>query len=232
MKERKSGLHLTKSAVFWGLILILAAAALILDGAGISFGMGFTALHVVGGILLLAWLGTELFRGKIWNIFFPLAFLFMLFEGFLAGLLGREDPNLISNWIVLLAALLLTIGSRLLFRREKKGIAMGDRALYLDGGELEDVRISENLGKVNVYIVNPERYEGEGRITVQENLGQVVIHLPEDWFVKSEVRETIGAVNVPTQTWNGGKVIVLSVRENIGEIRVIFEKSADDRIEF
>ncbi|MBR5743396.1 MAG: hypothetical protein IKX85_06285 [Clostridia bacterium] len=229
MKERR--FHLTGAPVFWGLVLILAAAALILDGAGVSFGAGITALHIVGGILLLAWLVTVIVKGRFWGVFFPLAFLFMLFEAPLAGLLGREDPNIISNWLVLLAALLLTVGFRLLFRRRKTGgMSVGSRTLYLDGGDLSDVRISENLGQVNVYVTNPERYTGGGKITVSENLGQVVLHIPGDWFVRTESRENLGAVSVPVQTYTGGKEILLYARENLGQVTVRFEAPENGEI--
>lgn len=222
MKERR--FHLTGAPIFWGLVLILAAAALILDGAGISFGAGITALHIVGGILLLAWLVTGIVKGRFWSVFFPLAFLFMLFEAPLAGLLGRDDPNIISNWLVLLAALLLTIGFRLLFRRKKAGgMSVGSRTLYLDGGDLSDVVIAENLGQVNVYITNPKHYTGGGRITVSENLGQVVLHIPGDWFVQAESSENLGSVSVPSQTYTGGKTILLYARENLGQVVVRFE---------
>ena len=77
------------SKIFWGFLLILAAALLICDGLGILTGFtdtfgGVSAVRVVLGVLMLAWLFSDLFKGHFAKIFFPLAFLFMLFESNIA----------------------------------------------------------------------------------------------------------------------------------------------------
>ena len=114
MKKSRNGL-------FFGIILVCAAVALILDGLGISIsGAQISAWSIVGGVLCLAWLVVEIVELKFSHIFFPLAFIFLLFEGQIATWLGHDDPNLISNWLVLLAALLLTIGVGVLGGNLKK----------------------------------------------------------------------------------------------------------------
>ena len=121
MKKSRNGL-------FFGIILVCAAVALILDGLGISIsGAQISAWSIVGGVLCLAWLVVEIVELKFSHIFFPLAFIFLLFEGQIATWLGHDDPNLISNWLVLLAALLLTIGVGVLGGNLKKKKKNADR---------------------------------------------------------------------------------------------------------
>ena len=72
---------LITSSVFWGTVLVLAAVVLILDGLGIKFADGlFTPLRIIGGVLLLSWLIYEIVRLRFTNVFFPLAFLFLVME--------------------------------------------------------------------------------------------------------------------------------------------------------
>ena len=103
--------------IFWGLALILSAVVLILDAAGIFplRGEGFTPLRIIFGLLLVAWAVTEVVQRKPIDAIFPLAILFLVFETPIAHALGKGD-DLISNWIVILSALLLTVGLNMIFR--------------------------------------------------------------------------------------------------------------------
>ena len=80
--------------LFWGLVLILTAVILVMDGLGVSFGSTVTVWHVIAGILALAWLICEIVKFRFTNVFFPLAFLFRIFEGTIAAAIGRPGENL------------------------------------------------------------------------------------------------------------------------------------------
>ena len=91
------------SKLFWGLGFLLAAVLIILDIAGIMP----TLLSAVGevsvfslilGLLLLSYAIVRLCKGRIDEIFLPLALIFMLFEKNIAFLMGREDTDIINNW--------------------------------------------------------------------------------------------------------------------------------------
>ena len=212
-------------SLFWGLVLILTAAVLILDGIGISFGQGITPVRIIFGILLLALTIYEIVRLKFSYIFFPLAFLFLLFEEPLAWALGK-DGSLISNRTVLLAALLLTIGAALLSPKQKgikKIKVMGNTTLYFDASDMSNCRINDNMGQVYAYVVNKEAYVGGGVITVTDNLGSVVLHIPSEWNVITETSDNLGKISIPPQDGNREKSITLIVTDNVGVVSVVFD---------
>lgn len=219
---------IAKNSIFWGIVLILTAVALILDNAGVSFGDGFSVARIVGGIVLLAWIVSEIVRGKFNRVFFPLAFLFFLFEEPIAlNFLGRtkENTDLINNWIVILAALLLTVGFSILLR--KSGLSpvssVSNRVFYVEASGLTDYKVRESVGKTEVYVTNRDRYEGNGQITVEENVGKVVLHLPRTWTVVLQKSDNLGSVQIPPQDADNELSITLAVHDNVGSVEVIFD---------
>ena len=221
--------------LFWGLVLILTAVILVMDGLGVSFGSTVTVWHIIAGILAVAWLICEIVKFRFTNVFFPLAFLFIIFEGTIAAAIGRPGENLISNWIVLLAALLLTIAFKFISRPKHvvsvngkqysigDGGKIGSQTVYLDGSDLSGAVITEHLGTTKVYISNKEAYTGGGRITVRENLGSVTIFVPSEWKVVSRSTDNLGRVFIPARDKEGDIPLELEVLDNIGSVSVVFE---------
>ncbi|MBR7092154.1 MAG: hypothetical protein IKI50_03225 [Clostridia bacterium] len=222
---------------FWGIVLILAAVVLILDGVGVGFGLGITPWRILAGVLLAAWLVYEIVKLNFTDVFFPLAFLFIAFKEPIATAFGRED-GLISSWVVLLAALLLTIGFKEIFKRkpvvsvngqeytvphDQSGGKIGRQTLYFDAADLSRAVVSKNLGYVEVFINNREAYTGGGTITVTENLGMLDIHIPADWDVVTQASENLGRVNIPPRNISGSRSVTLVITENLGQINVIFD---------
>ncbi|MBO7400860.1 MAG: hypothetical protein J6U75_06605 [Clostridia bacterium] len=224
---------------FWGIVLVLAAVVLILDGVGVSFGFGITPWRIIIGVILAAWLVYEIVKLKFTDIFFPLAFLFITFKEPIANALGKTEGNFISSWIVLLAALLLTIGFKSIFKPKhtvtvngkeyeiaggnSTGGKIGRQTLYFDASDLSGAVVRENLGDVEVFITNREAYDGSGLITVTENLGRVTLHIPAEWNVVTQSSENLGNVNIPQRDVEGDKAVTLVITQNLGNIRVIFD---------
>ncbi|MBR6916707.1 MAG: hypothetical protein IKN38_00850 [Clostridia bacterium] len=214
------------NSIFWGIVLILAAVFLVLGGLDISLGYGFTTWNIILGVLCAAWFFSRLIKGKFAQTIFPLAFLFLIFEPTIAHALGKTDENLISNWTVILAALLLTIGLSAILPKKnggKKFIEIGSKTIMLDGADLSDAVISENVGTSQVYITNPELYEGGGTIHINENVGKIKLFLPKNWHVIVNESENLGSVNIVEQE-DGvyDKTITLDISENVGSITVVF----------
>lgn len=217
----------TRTSIFWGLVLVGAAVLLILNGIGVSLGYGVSVWRIILGVLCLAWLVDTLAERRFTEIPFPLAFLFLVFETPIAYAAGFEDGNIISDWTVILAALLLTIGLKALFHDREGKLRLSNASsstIYLDGGDLASAEIRDNLGSVNAYITNRDAYEGGGTVTIKDNLGKVVIHIPANWNVVTDCHDNLGSVSVADQE-DGvfDKSITLAIRDNLGAVKVVFD---------
>lgn len=217
----------SKNKIFWGLVLIGAAVFLILGGLGVDLGFGISWWRIVLGVLCLAWLIDRLVEQRFAQIVFPLAFIFLIFEPTIAHAAGREDCDLISNWIVLLAALLLTVGLSVVLPKKygsTKLVEIGSKTVMLDGGDLSDASICDNVGRTDVYITDPDAYDGRGVIRILDNVGRIRLFLPKSWNVVLSVKDNIGSVDVPDQT-DGvfDKSITVEVTDNVGAVKIILE---------
>ena len=227
MKKRNEK---TSFPFFLGIALILAAAVLILDGIGVNLGVGISPWRVIVGVLIIGWIVRIFMRHKPFEVFLPLAILFFVFEAPIAHAVGKED--LISGWVLLLAAILLTVGCKILFARngssEKDGGSggkIGDSSHYLDAASLNDgtADIRDNLGKVQAYISDPAAYTGGGVITIADNLGSVTLHLPRDWAVVTQTRDNLGKIRIPPQETVGDKSVTLVISDNLGLVSVVYD---------
>ena len=215
-----------RTKIFWGIVLIGAAVFLILDGLGISLGLELNFWKIFFGILCLSWLGEQIAEGSIGGVVFSLAFLFLIFESTIANLVGNTDGDIISNWIVLLAALLLTIGLKAIFPKnkgEKKLINIGSKTIMLEGAELSNAVISNNVGPTDVYITNTDDYASDGTITITDNVGRTRLYLPKSWHVNLEAVDNIGKIDMPRQE-DGvyERSITVRVTNNVGQVSIIF----------
>jgi len=230
----------TLTMLIWGFALIFAAVFLILDNAGVNFGIELAPWRIILGALLLAWIIALCVKLRFTDLFFPLAFLFLVFEGPIASALGHEDGNLINNWIVLLAALMLTIGFKAIFSRsgvvkvggsEKRDAGdnsavhgkLGNSTVYLDGTDLTDQQIHDNLGKVDVFFTNKEQYRGGGFLNIHDNLGSITVHVPTEWDVVTQTADNLGKINVPEKETSGSATLTLKIHNNLGVVTVVYE---------
>ena len=224
----------SKKAIFWGLVMVLSAVILILDDMGINFGMDFPLWRIIGGILLVSWLISEIVRLKFADIFFPIAFLILLFRNPLIELLNLDSEKIPSAWIIILAAALLTAGFHAIFDRKKTFTInghevktngrIGKETLYADAGNLSGYTIKDHLGAVELFLKNKENYPGNGVITICDNLGLITIHLPKSWNVITQCSDNLGSISVPDHESCGEKSITLDVHDNLGKVEVKFEE--------
>lgn len=97
--------------IFWGIFLVLGAVLLIVSQLGMMEGIGFWT--VMGTLFFVAIFLKSLVTLEFTGIFFSAAFLIIIYDEQLA-------LEAITPWPVLGAALLLSIGFHMLFRRKHK----------------------------------------------------------------------------------------------------------------
>ena len=226
--------------VFWGIGFILAAVLIILDVMGVlaplSGMLGEVSLiSLVVGLFLLAFVISRLCKGRIASTFFPLALIFLLFEKNIAKLCNLPSEDIMNNWLVLLIALLFTIGFSILFSSSKKKASktifvkqkraessLGNASVYVDSATMTPGIIENNLGLCNVYFENPHCYTGGGAITVENNLGSLVLNVPASWNVHNCVENHLGMSSVPIKKKADGPTLTIYGENNLGSLSILY----------
>lgn len=227
--------------ILLSLILILAAVFLVLTDVGLIPDVG-THLSV-WEILVGALFGFFALRGLVLQrplrTMTSLTILFFVFQDELAYLLGRQDGKLLSAWVVLLAAALITVGWGGLLGAKKrkwrakldeklnlhigntngKGHALGSTSVYVDAKNLGVYWVENVLGEYDLFVENPEAYTGDGTIEIDNKLGEVTLHIPRDWNVRIEVDNKLGEVNVTKGNGNG-PLLTITGSNSLGEITI------------
>ena len=228
--------RISAGRIFWGLLLLGVAVVLILEGIGVGDVYGVSIPGVGLGILLITWLVYLIAKKRYYMVFLPLGLFYtFVVDKPLAKALGvtklSQDGRIVAWWIVLIASLLLCIAFKVLFTKKNvidtgvkasESHRLGDSTVYFDAANLHNALITENVGKMNVYIANKEQYEGDGIITIRENVGVITLHIPANWAVVNEVHENLGSVSIPENDTPAEKTITVVVTENVGRIIVEF----------
>ena len=222
-----------------GIILILLATLLILGATGVikplESAIGtFSTIDIVAGIFLLAMIIEKLIRKQFWLLFLCLAIFFVIFEENIAYICKLENENIIENWLVFLIAALFAMGFSILFpsKRKRKTTlkfngknaenSIGTSTIYIDCESFSPSLIENNLGSCSIYFENPASYKGDETLTVENNLGSMVIHVPSAWTVKSTIDCNLGGFRCPENVTPDGPVLYIEGESNLGSITVNF----------
>ena len=231
MNNRK----VSSSSIFWGLVLLGVAIVIILEGIGVGDFYGFTVPSIAFGILMVAWLVHFVVKRKYYMIFLPLGLLysFVLEKPIVKATNpanAKANGRLLSVWLVILASVLLCCGFKLLFNRKnviENGKSehgrLGNSTMYFDAANFRNATISENVGRINAYITNKTLYDGNGVITISDNIGNITLHIPENWLVVTDASSNLGKVVIPEQKGPTDKTITIVIRDNVGVITVEFD---------
>jgi predicted membrane protein len=230
--------------LFWGIGFILAAVLIVLDSIGIMDNLtsaigGISIVSLVVGLFFTIFALTRLLRGRIAEAVFPVAFAFMAFEKNIAHLLKLEGENIVNNWVVILSALLLTIGfiiilpkagSFYVVRANKKSISsvkgkrsensLGATTVYVDCEDMTPSHFENSLGSCSIYFSNTDKYTDGGTISIENNLGSVVVNVPAHFYANVDDENNIGSVSVQKKEHSGEKTINIKVENNLGSISV------------
>lgn len=192
--------------IFWGMIFIIGALALLVVKMGYLEGIGFWSILFT--IALIGVLVDGIISKNFGQILFPLAFLVIVHD----ELLGLEA---ITPWPVLGAALLGTIGLNMLFPNngwKKKWNSMefqseievsegetisisnsfGESVKYLNGQEISQVRIKNSFGEVNVHFDGAILKNGVAEVYVDNSFGETVLYIPKEWAVRNDIQAVFG----------------------------------------
>ena len=237
---------MTKSdKIFWGVLLLITAVALIFYGMGYGTELfGLPIYKLLLAIVLITKILSKLIRLDTTRLFFCIGLLFMLLETEISGWMGLADENIISNWIVLVAAIIADIAIGMIFPKSKKDgmhFKRKDGDIHIgNGGGFDSSETFENathyidaskhtyscfknkMGNIHIYYQNTDLVEpgSEFHLELYNKMANMIIHVPHDWNVTNNIETKMGNTDIRSNFGNKVK-LTLTGENKMGNIRVL-----------
>lgn len=202
--------------IFWGVLLLLGAAAVLASGMG--YLEGFNVWHIILTVILAAGVIEGVLNRSIGTILFSLAGIVIVND----ELLGLEE---ITPWPVLCAAILGTIGLNMIFPESKRknkhvGVfvnkpkemseenvvisengdevnyetAFGEAVKYINSDKLAVANLECNFGGLSVYFNEATLANGVAEVHAECNFGSIELYVPSTWRIENDAHAVFGAV--------------------------------------
>lgn len=196
--------------VFWGILLLLGAAAFLVKKLGIFEGIGFWPILFTVG--LTGFFINGLVKRSFGQMLFSIAFIVIVNDEFL-------KLEAITPWPVLGAAFLGTIGLNLLFPGFRRGKshkfckivsggehvtgdtisgakvfyenAFGSAVKYVTG-EIARVDVDNAFGSMEIYFSDAVLKDHAVYVNVDSAFGKVVLYVPRGWKVVNNTTQAFG----------------------------------------
>ena len=237
----------TYSRIFFGIILLLAAAALIVLAFFPHLALFFDipVWKLILCVLLLYLIIAQFCRkSSVRNkflIFVKLSCIFFLLKPTIFGYMGITS-NVVSNWVILVAAILIDLAIILLFKKNRvnvtsdhasetnAGITGGNnfsstfsnRVYYLDATKQKHF-VSSTFGNMTVFFKNTD-VDAPGTdisLFVENKFGQTDITVPSTWNVVSNIEYSFGeVVNSCTEPTFPGKTLNIAGNCRFGNVTI------------
>lgn len=217
--------------ILWGVLLVLAAGALLLGQMGYlgSLMETFSVWDIILTIFFLVTLVEGISKGRIGETLFSVAFLINIHD----ELLGLEA---ITPWTTLGVALLATIGLKMIFpkagRKHKgmvivngvshdKGICEESRsgnsikyenvfssAVKYVAGEFSKVDVDNAFGSMQIYFSDAQPIDGSAKVNIDSAFGTVTLYVPSDWKVVTKTEHIFGSTGEKGQCNPDGEIVL------------------------
>ncbi len=224
--------------VFWGVLFLLGAVALIVSNLGYLGGFNFwTVLISIG---LIGFFVEGLVSRNFGMMLFALAFLGIIHD----EVLGIEA---LTPWPLLGAALFGTIGLDMLFPKKyrwkehinKKTIneetrtesaygenvsfevTFGEAVRYVTSTELKSVKANCSFGSLEIYLNNAMLKDHQAVVNVDCSFGSTVLYIPGDWNVVQQAKASLGGIDEKGfHSPNGQNTLIISGSVSFGSLEI------------
>lgn len=230
--------------LFWGVLLIVAALALVLSKLGyLGNVMDVVSVwDIILSVFFLVTLIEGVSKGRIGETLFSVAFLINIHD----TLLGLEA---ITPWTTLGAALLGTIGLKMLFPKagskhkgkviingvtHDKGIceesrtgntieyenAFSSTVKYV-AGEFDKVEVENAFGSMQIYFADAQPIDSVASVNVESAFGNVTLYIPSQWKVVTKTEHVLGTATEKGQcNPNGTTVLYVNSEAVFGNFKI------------
>lgn len=234
-----------KKNIFWGIICLLAAVALIVNKLGFLQEMGFWS--ILFSVLLLGTLINGVVKKSWGKILFSAAFFIIVND----QILHLES---LTPWTVLIVAGLGTIGLGILFpmKRKRNGkdylkehismytwdktdeqlitkegevirqeVVFGSTVKYVKSKEVCGIHAECVFGELSIYLTEAELKNHRAKIHAETVFGHIHIYVPESWAVSTNTSNVFGSVSFYGTDTVGGEDKVLVCGDVVfGEVHI------------
>lgn len=230
-----------KKSIFWGLIIILLAVYVIVSRL---FAMPDIPVIKIAFTLLFVYIIYNGIRSlHFGEIFIPLALISCQYDEYI----GIEE---LTPWPVLLAAVLLSIGFSMIFKKRRRVIHDGSSVVfdsvdideedgnticvkntfsetskYVNSNDFTSGDIKNTFGETRVYFNNAVLANGRATLYVDNTFGETCIYIPRTWRLDLKKNNSFGDIAVRGNGNNDmdAPLITIDAKNSFGEICIVFE---------
>lgn len=202
---------------FWGIFFVLAAVFVIVSQVAVNSFAQIGFWSILAAVVLAAVLIQSLVHLNYFGVFLSLALAYWIFQVPL-------DLYIISPWLLILAAVLLSIGFHIIFHRYSKRqyatrhgkdeyhtieeiddnnpyvkVSLGASSKYLHADSLKSGQFYCNLGSLEVYFDQVQLDPYGAEIFVDCSLGTINLYFPKSWRVIDKLHSSLGGVKNETR---------------------------------
>lgn len=197
---------------FWGLFFVAAAVFVVASQTGSFVQIGM--LSLLATLLIAAIVVHSAVRRNFFGVFVPASFLYLVYRQPLAL------PK-ISFWLLLLAAVLASIGFSFIFHTHPHHhwdhcdrdmsrfhtvtendddnnpvakVSFGGSSRYLHGDCIQTGQFSSSFGSLEVFFDQAQLSPEGAEIFVDVSFGSLELYIPKTWKVIDKVRVSLGSV--------------------------------------
>lgn len=230
--------------LFWGLYFLLAAVFVIASQFA-SF-LTIDTWTIILTVLIAAVFIHSVVSLEFFGIFVPIALLYYIYQKPLTEQNILHLPE-ISIWILLVAALLLTIGCCILFKKKHHSafinfhhdgelskeetddnnpnahVRFGGCSNYLHGKEIQSGHFSVAFGALEIFMDQAQLHPDGAEFFFDCSFGAIELHVPRSWKVKDNLRVFLGGIENRTNNTilsDNAPTLTLSGNVSLGGIEI------------
>lgn len=226
-----------KRKYLWPTALIVCGVLMVFFGVASNVGWIDVPLYkVVCAVPLVAFIAVKgIIERRFYTIPIPFAALFLLFEEYPAKWAGVESGDLISNWIVIVAAICIFIGLAFItvfrkndrsedsFATKKTKNHISSSVKYINCADFTHETVECDMGSCKIFFSNTSEYAGTGTLKLHCNMGSVLVTVPKEWKIETNIDKHMGSVNIDeNNASDDAKVLKIVGENNMGAIHVKF----------
>ncbi|MEL4106115.1 hypothetical protein AAFA46_04635 [Oscillospiraceae bacterium WX1] len=203
---------------FWGVFFVLAAVFVVASQILSFTQIGF--LTILATVLLAAVFIQSLIKLNFFGIFLSLALAYLIY-------MHPFALPLISPWLLILAAVLVSIGLHIIFRRQPKPpcctsyahhgeeryhtiediddnnpsvkVSFGASSKYLHADALKTGQFSVSFGALDVYFDQVQLAAEGAQLFLDCSFGAIKLYFPKTWRIVDSLSASLGGVSNDTR---------------------------------